>query len=66
MVVFMKKYVVVCYSVHEKEIASHDSFDNEDDAYAFPYFGAYLKGPYKDINEHRLNCTYIVYLDKTK
>lgn len=35
MVVFMKKYVVICYSVHEKEIASHDSFDNEDDAYAF-------------------------------
>lgn len=32
----------------------------------FPYFWAYLKGPYKDINEHRLNCTYIVYLDKTK
>lgn len=25
----MKKYVVVCYSVHEKEIASHD-FSKED------------------------------------
>lgn len=31
----MKKYVVICYSVHNKEIASHDTFDNEDDAYAF-------------------------------
>lgn len=31
----MKKYVVICYAVHEKEIASHDAFDNEDDAYAF-------------------------------
>lgn len=31
----MKKYVVICYSVDEKEIASHDTFDNEDDAYAF-------------------------------
>lgn len=31
----VRKYIVVCYSVHEKEIASHDSFDNEDDAYAF-------------------------------
>ena len=31
----MKKYVVICYSVPETEIASHDSFDNEDDAYAF-------------------------------
>lgn len=32
---YMKKYVVICYSVHNKEIASHDTFDNEDDAYAF-------------------------------
>ncbi len=31
----MKKYVVICYSVHNKEIASYDAFDNEDDAYAF-------------------------------
>lgn len=31
----MKKYAVICYSVHNKEIASHDTFDNEDDAYAF-------------------------------
>ena len=31
----MKKYLVICYAVHEKEIASHDIFDNEDDAYAF-------------------------------
>ena len=31
----MKKYVVICYSVHNKEIASHDAFENEDDAYAF-------------------------------
>lgn len=30
----MKKYVVICYSVHNKEIASYDAFDNEDDAYA--------------------------------
>lgn len=28
----MKKYVVICYAVHKKEIASHDAFDNEDDA----------------------------------
>ena len=27
------KYVVICYSVHNKEIASYDGFDNEDDAY---------------------------------
>ena len=31
----MKKYVVICYSIHEKEIVSHDSFDNEGDAYLF-------------------------------
>lgn len=31
----MKKYIVICYAVHKKEIASHDAFDNEDDAYAF-------------------------------
>ena len=31
----MKKYVVICYSVHNKEIASHDVFENKDDAYAF-------------------------------
>ena len=29
------KYVVVCYSVHNKEIASYDAFDNEEDAYSF-------------------------------
>lgn len=29
------KYVVVCYAVHNKEIASYDAFDNEDDAYNF-------------------------------
>ena len=29
------KYVVVCYSVHNKGIASCDAFDNEDDAYNF-------------------------------
>ena len=34
-VIYMKKYVVICYAVHEKEIASHDAFDNEDGAYAF-------------------------------
>lgn len=27
----MKKYIVICYAVHKKEIASHDAFDNEDD-----------------------------------
>lgn len=31
----MKKYVVICYSVHNKEIASYDPFENEEDAYAF-------------------------------
>jgi len=31
----MKKYVVICYSVHNKEIASYDAFKNKDDAYAF-------------------------------
>lgn len=31
----MKKYVVICYSVHNKEIASHDVFENEYDAYSF-------------------------------
>lgn len=29
------KYVVICYAVHNKEIASYDSFDNEDAAYDF-------------------------------
>ena len=29
------KYIVVCYSVHNKEIASYDAFDNEEDAYNF-------------------------------
>lgn len=29
------KYVVICYSVHNKEIASYNPFDNEDDAYEF-------------------------------
>ena len=27
----MKKYVVICYAVHEKEIASHNAFDNENE-----------------------------------
>ena len=31
----MKKYIVICYSVHEKEIADYCSFDHEDNAYAF-------------------------------
>lgn len=31
----MKKYVVICYSVHNKKIASHDIFENKEDAYAF-------------------------------
>lgn len=30
-----EKYVVICYSVHNKEIASYDAFENKDDAYAF-------------------------------
>lgn len=34
-VIYMKKYVVICYSIHNKKIASYDAFDNEDDAYAF-------------------------------
>lgn len=29
------RYVVVCYAIHEKEIASHKSFENKEDAYAF-------------------------------
>lgn len=29
------KYVVVCYSVHNKEIASHDVFDSLEDACIF-------------------------------
>lgn len=29
------KYIVICYSVHNKEIASYDAFDNKDDAYTF-------------------------------
>lgn len=29
------KYVVICYSVHNKGISSHDVFYNIDDAYAF-------------------------------
>ena len=28
-------YIVVCYSVHNKEIASYDVFKSESDAYAF-------------------------------
>ena len=31
----MKKYVVICYSVHNKEIASHDIFESKEDTYAF-------------------------------
>lgn len=31
----MKKYIVICYAVHNKEIASHDTFDDEEEAYAF-------------------------------
>ena len=30
-----KKYVVICYSVHIKEIVNYDAFDNENDAYTF-------------------------------
>lgn len=29
------KYVVICYAIHDKAIASHDSFDSEEDAFAF-------------------------------
>lgn len=29
------KYVVVCYSVHNREIASYSAFNNEGDAYEF-------------------------------
>lgn len=29
----MKKYIVICYAVHNKEIASHDTFDDEEEAY---------------------------------
>ena len=29
------KYVVICYSVHNKEIASYDTFDSEEEADAF-------------------------------
>lgn len=29
------KYIVICYSVHNKEIASYDAFENEADAYNF-------------------------------
>lgn len=28
-------YIVICYAIHNKEIASHDTFDKEDDAYEF-------------------------------
>ena len=27
------KYVVICYAIHDKAIASHDSFDSEEDAF---------------------------------
>lgn len=29
------KYVVICYAVHNKEIASYDTFDDKGDAYIF-------------------------------
>ena len=29
------KYIVICYSVHEKMVASHDVFNNEEDALLF-------------------------------
>lgn len=29
------KYVVICYAIHNKEIASYDVFGNEEDAYSF-------------------------------
>lgn len=29
------KYIVICYSVHEKRVASHDVFNNEEDAILF-------------------------------
>lgn len=31
----MEEYVVICYAVHDKAIASYDVFDNIDDAQAF-------------------------------
>ena len=32
---YMKKYVVICYAVHNKKIESYNVFDNKDDAYTF-------------------------------
>lgn len=28
----MNKYMVICYAVHNKEVASHDIFDTYDEA----------------------------------
>ena len=32
---YMKKYIVICYAVHNKKIESYNVFDNKDDAYIF-------------------------------
>ena len=47
----MKKYIVICYAVHDKEIASHDAFDNENDACAF------LKNDAQNTYEDEMNNT---------
>ena len=31
----MKKYVVICYAVHEEKIERYKTFDNKKDAYIF-------------------------------
>lgn len=31
----MKKYMVICYAVHNKEVASHDIFNTYDEAVEF-------------------------------
>ena len=31
----MKKYIVIRYAIHEQKIASHEAFDNENEAYEF-------------------------------
>ena len=33
--VIIMKYVVICYAVHEKNIASYNAFDDENEAYDF-------------------------------
>ena len=42
-------YVVICYSVHEQEIASYDAFENERDAVIF------LKEDAQDTYEEEMN-----------